>query len=172
MKPTAEQLKQLEEFGIMTLEGADLPSTDKIDIVYNKENAVILLDDLDGFVIQPHQVVKITKFFSKERLTSSPCFRNALSSKKLIPVTLEEVKNLDIAPPKSPLDEKIEETRAMAVDNFGRQIPIDTENPYIESALENEAKIEEENIKIAQSTATAAKASEKLKEIRKKKKSS
>jgi hypothetical protein len=148
---------------------------DEIDIIYNRSHAVVSIADL-GMIVQPHQVVKLSKFFTKERISASQGLQIAISKlRSIVPVALENVAKLDVSAPKSKLEKLEEENKDVipSVDSTGTKIPIDSltggDNPMIEAALENEAIIEKANKEMIQGATRGTSAQDKLNEIHKKK---
>ncbi len=151
---TKEQIQQLERTGtIKAGEGFKyIPIPENVDIVYNKSHAVLMVADL-GLVFQPHQIVKLSKYFSKERISASQGLQLVIGNGSLVPISIVDLEKgkVDLDTPKSTL-EKFEEEHAdviPSVDQTGVRVSVDSlhqeGNPYIEKALEGEMAIEKAN---------------------------
>jgi hypothetical protein len=171
-----DQIAQLESTGLVYAGQQVFKPTENIDIVYNPGHAVVMIQDL-GMVIQPHEVRKLTRFFSKERIAASQGLQIAINKfKSIIPVDIKEVEKLEISPPKSKLQKFEEENEEVdsSISGTGVQVGIEKltgsdANPFIEDALENEAKIEQANEDLIQGGANRKSARQKLESIKKKK---
>ena len=141
-KLTKEQIEQLEKTGIVggqILESVDI---DELKYVWNCSHSNVILLDLN-FVMKPHQLVNLKKFFSDEELRKSRSLRIAVNSMgDLKLVKLEDMTSDDVKEIKCEL-ERLEEQYEL-VPEGGTKIPLKVDrhnNPFFARLWIEEEKI-------------------------------
>jgi len=137
-----EQIDQLEKTGMIGGHILETVDVETLKYIWNSSKSNVILLDLN-FVVRPHQLVNLKKFFNDEELQKSKSLRIAVNSMEdLKMVNLEDMTSEDVKEIKSEL-ELLEEQYDLIPDG-GTKIPLKVDrhnNPFFARLWVEEEKI-------------------------------